>query len=198
MQSELGNRTSVTRTVAVAATCLALTGASTLAVIRPTAPEPQRSVFDGYDLVDGPEEALSFSGNETIFDGVVTGVGSQRAAQPKAAEGITLVYTPVRVRVSEAFTEGLRPGQEVTLRILGGEASGYAFNFEGGFDLEDLRPGTRILVYGQPIVDVGDGVAATTPNFVFSVDDRHVTSLKSGNRADVDAHLQQLRARGSR
>jgi hypothetical protein len=131
---------------------------------------PAAVVIEGYGLQATPQAALTFPGNELIFEAEVVRAGAPRSVTPKAAQGrLTYTYRPIEVRV-QAVHKGsaVRSGQRVPLRALGGtDQAGGKTVYADAVPESTWRAGTRLYVLGQNPVDAGDGLTAVTPNFVF-------------------------------
>lgn len=51
---------------------------------------------------------------------------------------------------------------------------------EGGLPASVFQPGLQVLVMAQPLVDVGDGLLAATPNAVFIIEEGRARNAVGG------------------
>lgn len=165
---------------AIAATAVVAAALGAVAVThavqgREAAPAAARPGFtiDGFDIVGTPAEAVAFTGNDVIAEVRVVAALPARNVSPAAAPGLTYAYRPVTVVVTKVW-KGLPAtavGQPATLRALGGTVDGVTTGYEDAVPESTWTPGTALVVFGQRPVDVGDGLRAVTPNFVFVASD---------------------------
>jgi hypothetical protein len=139
-----------------------------------------------YELPDHPEAAVAFIGNTTIVLARSTHVAEPRIVTltPGAdAPTVTEVWTPVTVTVTDVLAGAVRPGEQLVLRHLGGTIGEVTSIVHGVPPLDAYRPGTDLVLFlGDQPVDVGDGVSAWTPNFVYTVESGEVASARAHDR----------------
>ncbi|MBW8484407.1 hypothetical protein [Actinomadura parmotrematis] len=129
------------------------------------------TTLDGYELGGDVKSAAAFSGNDLVFDGTVAGPAEPARRVRRTVPGggrIDYVYTPVPVRVDKVRKgTGVRAGQTVRVRVLGGAVGSYQTVSSLGPRARDLTRGLKVTLFTQPLVDAGDGLKAVTPNFAF-------------------------------
>jgi hypothetical protein len=143
------------------------------------------TTVSGYELPGGYGNALDHQGNGAIFTVVVRDLAPARQFTPPGGSGTsqTYVYTPIRAAVTAVLRPGsgdLRPGQLVTLRVLGGTtASSRTINeITAGPDL--YQAGTTVQIFSQPpFADPDTGEVQYVPNWSFaqSADGKHLVNL---------------------
>lgn len=140
----------------------------------PKAEEPVNvTVIDGYALKGDPKSVIEYSGNELIFSGEVIGRDAARRVTNKSGDGGVLdyIYTPFTVKVESVIKgSSLARGQELSIRIIGGQVGSEKTVNEIGASPEQYKAGMKVILFTQPLVDAGDGLMAATPNFTY-VDD---------------------------
>lgn len=131
-----------------------------------------------------------------IFEAEVLGSEAPRRVTARAAGvAVQYAYTPVAVEVvglpAPERAPGLQVGKQLYLRVLGGSADGKSGEpVEGGLPASVFQPGLQVLVMAQPLVDVGDGLLAATPNAVLIIEEGRARNAVGG--AEV-VDLQVLR-----
>jgi len=150
-----------------------------------------------YPLLDTPQEAARFTGNDLIFEARVIGRRNTRLTTVDAAKGgspgappIEYTYTPVEVVVTGVHVGDVGLGDKITIRSLGGVVDGKEYIFEGVPPLEIYESGTELMLFTEYIIDV-DGIAAATPNFVYVVEK---DKTHSPVHPEQTATLDQLRS----
>jgi hypothetical protein len=127
----------------------------------------------GYGLTGDPLSAIRYPGNALMLSGVVVGREAPRKVEHTTPAGdvISYIYTPIAVRVERVWKgSGLRPGQQVHVRALGGQLGHEKTVSELGPAPDRYEPGMTLVLFAQPLVDAGDGLVATTPNFTYAQD----------------------------
>ncbi|MQY03246.1 hypothetical protein [Actinomadura macrotermitis] len=129
------------------------------------------TTLSGYELSTDVKSATAYTGNELIFTGTVAGPAEQPRRVARTLPGgskIDYVYTPIPVRVESVRKgTGIKAGQIVRVRALGGSVGGHATVSELGPQASDFRSGLKVTLFTQPLLDAGDGLKAVTPNFSF-------------------------------
>ena len=158
------------------------TGAPLAARARRASSSPASGAIDGYDLPTSPRQALGFGGNDVAFEAEVVSVGAPRPVTPVAAGGrLTYHYRPVEVAVTAVHKgSAIKTGTRVTVRALGGESLTGRTVYADASPDGTWRAGNRIVVLGRDPIDVGDGVAAVTPNAVLTVRGNEVRDPDGG------------------
>ena len=144
------------------------------------------TTVSGYELPGGYANALEHQGNDAIFTVVVRDLLPARQFTYKAGDGTsrTYVYTPVRADITAVLKPGsadLRPGQPVTLRVLGGTTAGHRTINEITAAPDLYRVGTTVQIFSQPpFADPGTGKVQYVPNWSFaqSTDGMNLTNLQ--------------------
>lgn len=157
---------------AVALGALALNrSGETAAAATPAPAAVATSYLDGYELDPSLKAATAFPGNELVFEAQVLGQDDARKVTAKGTEGqLTYIYTPVRVKVGKVMKGGLKPGQTVTVRALGGTVGSEQTVSRLSPDLTQYAAGRRLVVMAAQPVDAGDGLTAITPNYLLGFD----------------------------
>lgn len=149
---------------------------------RPNPPSPATGLIDGYDLPTSPRQALGFGGNDVAFEAKVVSVGAPRTVTPVASGGrLTYDYRPVEVAVM-AVHKGrtIEVGKRVTVRVIGGESRTSRTVYADASPEGTWRAGNRIVVLGRNPIDLGDGVAAVTPNAVLTISGNEIRDPNGG------------------
>jgi hypothetical protein len=143
------------------------------------------TTVSGYELPGGYGDALDHQGNDAIFTAVVSDQLPAKKFTPPVGGGTSMayVYTPVRVQIATVLKAGggtLRPGQLVTLRVMGGAtATDSTINeITAGPDL--YKAGRTVQVFSQPpFVDPDTGEIQYVPNWSFaeSADHKSLANL---------------------
>ncbi|SCL35392.1 hypothetical protein GA0074692_4080 [Micromonospora pallida] len=134
------------------------------------APAPRTITAEPYKLDSSPESALTFFRNTNVFEGTVVSVLPDVRVTDLLDSGqkFEAVYTPVVIRVDSVYRGDLRPGSEVTIRSMGGEADGLRYVIHNAPAKETFRPSAKLVVFGAEIDTVDSEQApAMTPNFVY-------------------------------
>lgn len=157
-------------------------GAPLAAQARPRLTSPANGSIDGYDLPTSPRQALGFGGNDVAFEAEVVSVGAPRPVTPVAAGGrLTYHYRPVEVAVTAVHQgSAIKAGKRVTVRALGGESLTGRTVYADASPDGTWRVGNRIVVLGRDPIDVGDGVAAVTPNAVLMIRGNEIRDPNGG------------------
>jgi len=176
----------------------AVVGVTILAITTITGPSQVVTVAS-YGLIDTPEAAAEFSGNDLVFEAVVVGqrpTRLTRATDDRAAATIEYTYTPIDVVVTAVEVGDLRIGDRLVVRVLGGRVGDVEYVFEDTASVEDYAPGTALMLFTEANIDV-DGVPAVTPNFVYVIEDGVARSaVHPGQTIEAQAMRQLVESRG--
>ena len=130
------------------------------------------TTIDGYELPGDLASAVAFEGNDLVFSGTVTGTGQARRVVRKIGpDTVDYVYTPILFKVDSVRRgTGVKAGDTVNLRALGGTVGNHVTRSETGAAPSSYTTGLRLVVFAQPSVNAGDGLTAITPNYTFAYD----------------------------
>ena len=164
-------------------------------------PAPEQILFDGYPAqFNGPSDAVDYVDSALVIEAVVTSRGDARwngvngerpsKAEIQATGRPEFIWVPIDVQVTRVL-RGERSETTVTLRSLGGQVGGVSVDFADMNPLPPLEPGTRLVIFMSSPIDIGDGVLASTPDFVYVVDGDTATA-SNGTHSLPLAELVEL------
>ncbi|MEV0325561.1 hypothetical protein AB0H63_03805 [Micromonospora echinospora] len=185
-----------------------LAGCGTETTGSPAAAPASRTITaEPYKLDSSPENALTFFRNINVFEGTVVSVRPDVRVMDLLDSGqkFEAVYTPVVLRVDNVYRGDLRPGSEVTIRSMGGEADGLRYVIHNAPAKETFRSGSKMVIFGAELDTVdSEQTPAMTPNFVYRlvgtrfVDATYADGPANGKApgevgmADMRAELQKM------
>ena len=193
----------------VMATCavVAVAGCSSSATMGRGDSEKAVTTVSGYELPGGYANALDHQGNDAIFTVVVRDLTPARQFAPQGGSGASpaYVYTPVRAEVTAVLKSGsadLRPGQLVTLRVLGGTTASSRTVNELTAGPDSYQAGMTVQIFSQPpFTDPATGEVQYVPNWSFaqSADGKNLVNLhKSSATIAVDAARTRAQQKADR
>jgi hypothetical protein len=172
--------------IMAAGVAAAVAGCSSSAPTGQGSPEVKVNSVSGYELPGGYSSALDHQGNDAIFTVVVRDLLPAKKFTAKTGgdgTSVAYVYTPVRAEIATVLKPGsgnLRPGQRVTLRVMGG-TSGTDRTINEITAGPDLYPaGLTVQIFSQPpFKDPDTGEVQYVPNWSFaqSADAKNLTNL---------------------
>jgi hypothetical protein len=159
------------------------------------------TTVSGYELPAGYSNALDHQGNGAIFTVVVRDLAPARQFTSPGGKGasLTYVYTPIHAEITAVLKPGsgdLRPGQLVTLRVLGGSTASTRTINEITAAPHLYQAGTTVQIFSQPpFVDPDTGEVQYVPNWSFaqSADGKSLVNLHKSS-VTVPVATAQTRA----
>lgn len=133
---------------------------------------PKIVSVSGYTPNHDPVAAVGFPGSSLVVVGTIE--AHQPAREANKDHPMRMIYTPVRVRVTEVLKGNAQVGSIVIVRGIGGRVGDTVFEVEDIPSIRDLAVGERVLLFLADARDIGDGLIARTPEFVYSVDAQDV------------------------
>lgn len=129
----------------------------------------------GYGVSPRYASALDFSGNDSIFTVRIVSLGPPAVSMPISADdSTTYVFTPISATVLSVLksgnTRGVRAGDNVTLRILGGEAAVKRTINDITAGPDSYHPGDVVQIFASsPYSDPQTGALQYVPNWSFQL-----------------------------
>ncbi len=134
-------------------------------------PTPIRTIaVEPYKVDSSVPSAVNFFDNQNVFEGTVIKVLSNVRVVDVMDDGMKFeaVYTPAIMRVETSFGGDLMAGDEILVRVMGGQADGLDYEMDSSPKKSTFEVGNELMVFAGEISTVKTETdKAITPYFVY-------------------------------
>ncbi len=150
-----------------------------------------------YPIDSSPQGVVaSASNNAAILRVTVKEV--EGPVEYRLSDGTVFAFVPVSVTVDEVIKGSAAIGEQIWVRVLGGDVGQTSYVVRDGIAPESFQPGQSLIVFTQEEVTLGD-ISASTVNAAYEVNSSQASDLgTSGARVAEESLINDVRAALSR